>query len=71
MASTLPPNDAAILEHVEKFWQQRLPHSPIYQFLLSDIKLTHASKGIVRARLLLTKNTSTSTAAFTDPSRPH
>jgi acyl-coenzyme A thioesterase 13 len=56
LASTMPPNDASILEHVEKFWQARLPHSPIYQFLLSDIKLTHASKGIVRARLLLSKN---------------
>jgi len=56
MTSTLPPNDASILAHVEKFWEQRLPHSPIYQFLLSDIKLTHASKGVVRARLLLSKN---------------
>ncbi|ORY03157.1 HotDog domain-containing protein [Clohesyomyces aquaticus] len=45
-----------ILSHVEKFWHGRLPHSPIYQFLLSDIKFTHASKGVVRARLLLTSN---------------
>ena len=45
-----------ILAHVEKFWEGRKPHSPIYQFLLEDIKITHASKGVVRARLLLTKN---------------
>ncbi|KAF2478241.1 acyl-coenzyme A thioesteras-like protein 13 [Lindgomyces ingoldianus] len=45
-----------ILTHVERFWEGRKPHSPIYQFLLSDIKLTHASKGLVRARLLLTTN---------------
>ncbi|KAF1848701.1 Thioesterase/thiol ester dehydrase-isomerase [Cucurbitaria berberidis CBS 394.84] len=48
-------NDAEILAHVEKFWEGRKPHSPIYQFLLDDIKLIHASKGVVRARLLLTK----------------
>jgi acyl-coenzyme A thioesterase 13 len=45
-----------ILAHVEKFWEGRKPHSPIYQFLLEDIQITHASKGVVRARLLLTKN---------------
>ncbi|KAF2108740.1 HotDog domain-containing protein [Lophiotrema nucula] len=45
-----------ILAHVEQFWDARKPHSPIYQFLLEDVKLTHASKGVVRARLLLTKN---------------
>jgi acyl-coenzyme A thioesterase 13 len=50
------PNDHEILAHVEKFWQGRLPSSPIYQFLLEDIKLTYASKGVVRAQLPLTKN---------------
>jgi acyl-coenzyme A thioesterase 13 len=50
------PNDAEILAHVEKFWQGRLPSSPIYQFLLEDIKLTYASKGVIRAQLPLTKN---------------
>ncbi|KAI8937935.1 hypothetical protein NX059_005618 [Plenodomus lindquistii] len=49
-------NDPGILAHVEKFWEGRKPHSPIYQFLLNDIKLTYASKGVVRARLLLTNN---------------
>ena len=50
------PNDPQILAHVEEFWQGRKPHSPIYQFLLNDIELTHASKGVVRARLPLTHN---------------
>lgn len=54
--SSDPSNDPAILEHVEKFWQGRKPSSPIYQFLLDDIKLTYASKGVVRARLVLTNN---------------
>ncbi|KAJ4303226.1 hypothetical protein N0V90_002119 [Kalmusia sp. IMI 367209] len=56
MASTLPTNDPEILAHVENFWQARLPHSAIYQLVLSDVKFTHASKGVVRARLALTKN---------------
>lgn len=56
MASVLPESSPDILEHVEKFWEGRKPHSPIYQFLLEDVKFTHASKGLVRARLLLTKN---------------
>jgi acyl-coenzyme A thioesterase 13 len=51
-----PPNDPAILSHVSSFWQSRKPHSPIYLFLISDIELTHASKGVVRARLPLTHN---------------
>jgi acyl-coenzyme A thioesterase 13 len=50
------PNDPAILEHVEKYWEARKPFSPIYQFLLGDIKITYASKGVVRARLPLTNN---------------
>jgi acyl-coenzyme A thioesterase 13 len=50
------PNDPDILAHVEKFWEGRKPSSPIYQFLLGDIKITYASKGVVRARLRLTNN---------------
>jgi acyl-coenzyme A thioesterase 13 len=45
-----------ILAHVEEFWKSRKPNSPIYQFLLEDIRFTYASKGLVRARLPLTKN---------------
>jgi acyl-coenzyme A thioesterase 13 len=50
------PNDPDILAHVEKFWEGRKPASPIYHFLLEDIKITYASKGVVRARLPLTNN---------------
>lgn len=56
MASTQAPNNPDTLAHVQKFWEARKPRSPIYKFLLDDIKLTHASKGVVRARLLLTEN---------------
>ncbi|KAG9190309.1 acyl-coenzyme A thioesterase 13 [Alternaria panax] len=54
--SSHAPNDAAILAHVDKVWEGRKPSSPIYQFLLDDIKLTYASKGVVRAQLPLTKS---------------
>ncbi|KAJ5061451.1 HotDog domain-containing protein [Bipolaris maydis] len=50
------PNDPEALAHVDKFWEDRKPSSPIYQFLLSDLKLTYAAKGVVRARLSLTNN---------------
>ena len=50
------PNDPENLAHVQQFWEGRKPSSPIYQFLLDDIKLTYASKGVVRARLPLTDN---------------
>ena len=56
MASELPPTDPDTLAHVEKFWEGRKPGSPVYQFLLDDVKFTHASKGLVRARLQLTGN---------------
>lgn len=56
MASAQTPNSPETLAHVQKFWEARKPRSPIYQFLLDDIQLTYAAKGVVRARLLLTKN---------------
>lgn len=56
MPSIQPPNNPDTLAHVQQFWQARKPSSPIYQFLLHDLELTHASKGVVRARLLLTAN---------------
>ncbi|KAF2647855.1 acyl-coenzyme A thioesteras-like protein 13 [Lophiostoma macrostomum CBS 122681] len=56
MATELPENSSEVLAHIEKFWQDRKPSSPIYQFLLEDVAFTHASKGLVRARLPLTKN---------------
>ncbi|EMD66776.1 hypothetical protein GGP41_008169 [Bipolaris sorokiniana] len=50
------PNDPEALVHVDKFWENRKLSSPIYQFLLSDLKLVYAAKGVVRARLPLTNN---------------
>jgi len=48
--------DTDTLAHVERVWASNKPNSPIYNFLLSEISLTFASKGLVRARLQLTKN---------------
>ena len=48
--------DTDTLAHVELVWAGNKPNSPIYDFLLSEISLTFASKGLVRARLQLTKN---------------
>ncbi|KAF2746839.1 acyl-coenzyme A thioesteras-like protein 13 [Sporormia fimetaria CBS 119925] len=56
MSSALPASNPDILAHVEQFWEGRKPRSPIYQFLLGDVSFIHASKGLVRARLLLTNN---------------
>ncbi|KAF1963763.1 Thioesterase/thiol ester dehydrase-isomerase [Byssothecium circinans] len=56
MSSPSAENNPETLAHVEQFWQSRKPNSPIYQFLLDDIKLTYASKGVVRAQLPLTTN---------------
>ncbi|EKG21168.1 Phenylacetic acid degradation-related protein [Macrophomina phaseolina MS6] len=42
--------------HVEQCWARIKPTSAIYGFLLADIEIVHASKGLVRARLPLTKN---------------
>ncbi|KAF1967536.1 acyl-coenzyme A thioesteras-like protein 13 [Bimuria novae-zelandiae CBS 107.79] len=51
-----PSSDPELLSFIEEFWAGRLPHSAIYQLVLSGVKFTHASKGLVRARLMLTKN---------------
>ncbi|KAF9733435.1 hypothetical protein PMIN06_007556 [Paraphaeosphaeria minitans] len=56
MAAPAPANDPELLAFVQEYWAARLPHSAIYQLVLSDAKFTHASKGVVRARVTLTKN---------------
>ncbi|KAE8839803.1 hypothetical protein HRS9122_06408 [Pyrenophora teres f. teres] len=48
------PNDPEILAFVENFWLSRKPSSPIYQFLLDDIKLTYASKGFIHGSVSAT-----------------
>lgn len=50
MASSVEPTSDELL-HVQKYWANMLKNSPIYDFLLSDISLVSASKGIVTARL--------------------
>lgn len=42
-------------QHVEDLVQSKLPGSPIYQFLLTPVKIISASKGAVVARLPLTQ----------------
>ena len=42
------------LVHVREVWGKMKPNSPIYSMLLGDIELISASKGFVRARLLVT-----------------
>ena len=39
------------LLHIEKYWANMQKNSPIYDFLLSDITLTSATKGAFIARL--------------------
>lgn len=42
--------------HVEHLVKTKLPGSPIYNFLLSTVRVTHASKGHVLCRLVLSHN---------------
>lgn len=42
-------------EHIEKLIAIKLPASPIYAFLLSDVRVVSATKGHVICRLALTK----------------
>lgn len=42
--------------HVEAVWARIRPSSAIYDFLLSGATITSASRGMVRARLRLTRN---------------
>jgi hypothetical protein len=42
--------------HIEHLVKTKLPNSPIYNFLLAPVRITHASKGHVLARLTLSQN---------------
>lgn len=44
------------LEHVKGVWERMRGNSPIYDFLLSDVKLISAAKGSITAHLSLGKN---------------
>lgn len=41
--------------HIEHLVLTRLPTSPIYNILLSPVRITHATKGLVLARLTLSE----------------
>lgn len=48
--------DDELKTHIETLVTNNLPNSPIYNFLLSGVKIHSATKGNVKARLNLTKN---------------
>jgi acyl-coenzyme A thioesterase 13 len=48
--------DETIRAHIENLVRTNLPNSPIYNFLLSDVRIASATRGTVRARLTLTRN---------------
>lgn len=47
--STESPSDELL--HIQNYWANMQRNSPIYNFLLSDISLTSASKGVFTAQL--------------------
>lgn len=53
MSSPTPQSDPKILTHINNLWSTLLTTSPIYTFLLSTLSITHASPGLIHARLTL------------------
>ncbi|KAF2670954.1 thioesterase family protein [Microthyrium microscopicum] len=51
--ASLPPSDEATLTHVQSVLQTRTLSSPIYAFILTPLRITHASRGLIIARLVL------------------
>ena len=49
--ASLAESNHDILVHVQKYWANMQRNSPIYDFLLSDIILLSASKGLVLAEM--------------------
>ncbi|KAI1817277.1 HotDog domain-containing protein [Poronia punctata] len=47
--------DAERKAHIENLVRTNLPNSPIYAFLLSEVRIISATKGKFRARLTLTR----------------
>lgn len=45
---------ATALDNVLNVWNRTRQNSPIYNFLLEDVEIYEASKGVVRARLQVT-----------------
>ncbi|RYO76483.1 hypothetical protein DL766_009055 [Monosporascus sp. MC13-8B] len=49
-------SDEEIRQHIERIAAVQLPNSAIYNFLLSGVRIESAARGVVRARLALTRN---------------
>lgn len=49
MAST-KPDESTEMAQVRSYWAEMWPNSPIYEFLLKDVELVSASKGLVIAK---------------------
>jgi acyl-coenzyme A thioesterase 13 len=52
-SSPIPQTDPTVLTHISSLWTTLLPASPIYTYLLSSLSITHATPGLVIARLTL------------------
>ena len=44
---------SSTLAHVERHWQSLKEHSPIYNFLLSEVQVTSAAAGVIKARMFV------------------
>jgi acyl-coenzyme A thioesterase 13 len=53
MSSPTPQSDPQTLTHITTLWSTLLPASPIYFHTLSTLRITHASLGLVLARLTI------------------
>ncbi|KAI2470229.1 thioesterase family protein [Annulohypoxylon bovei var. microspora] len=49
-------DESAIKSHLEDLTAAQLPNSAIYNFLLSDVRITSARRGSMTARLALTRS---------------
>jgi len=54
-APSEPQSDPTTLAHINYLHSTFLPESPIYAFLLDSLSITHASPGLILARLPLTQ----------------
>ncbi|TID22301.1 thioesterase superfamily protein [Venturia nashicola] len=55
MSSPTLQSDSETFTHTTELWSKLLTASPIYSFVLRTIRITHASPGLVHARLTLSQ----------------
>jgi acyl-coenzyme A thioesterase 13 len=53
IATPFPPSEQKILAYLQEYCRTRISKSPIYNFLLSNANIVHASRGLFISRLLL------------------